>query len=147
MGKGYFNLVFGRSRWNVLLFFLALTALFGSFAVLAYNTFNRIPADELLVDGKRYDWNTLYDDLDTEYIDDSEGVPLDELIIDAGVEDPASHQYKIIAADGYFKTVEWKDMRSGIISLEGTKDHDKMVIFEDKAKAYWVYEVVEIEVV
>ncbi|MEA3559786.1 MAG: hypothetical protein U9R75_11085, partial [Candidatus Thermoplasmatota archaeon] len=69
------------------------------------------------------------------------------LILDAGVENPGSHDYRIIAADGYLKTVDWNDMRTGIITLEGNEDHDKMVIFREKAQAYWLYDVVEIRVV
>lgn len=140
-------LFFGNSKWNVLLFFLAATALVGSFSALAYTTLNQRPTDTFLVNGKEYDWETLYDDLDTENIDGIEGVPLDELILDAGVENPGSHDYRIIAADGYLKTVDWNDMRTGIITLEGKEDHDKMVIFREKAHAYWLYDVVEIRVV
>jgi hypothetical protein len=56
--------------------------------------------------------------------------------------EPENHDFKIIGADGYFKTVGWKDMESGILDVE-----EKKVVFESKAKAYWVRDVVEIEVV
>lgn len=147
MSSRAFNLLTGRSNWNILLFALAAAALIGSFSALAYTTLNKRSTDTFEVYGKEYDWDTLYVEFDLIDVQDVEGVPLEDLIRDAGVDDPEDHEYRIIAADGYLKTVSWKDMETGVISLEGTSEHDKMVVFEDKAKAYWVFDVVEIEVV
>lgn len=134
--------IFGSSRWNLLLGALAVIILIGSFSALAYNSLNQKDSEKLTINGKEYDWDTIYEDFDTVELQDREGVPLIVLIEDAGVEDPSSHDYKIIGADGYFKTVTWRDMETGILTYE-----EKMVVFETKAKAYWVRDVVEIEVV
>jgi hypothetical protein len=131
----------GRSRWNLLLGALSLIILIGSFTALAYNTLNQKESERFTINGKEYEWDTLYDDFETMEVQGSEGVPLSLLIDDAGITDPSSHDYKIKGADGYFKTVSWRDMESGILTLEGKK-----VVFETKAKAYWVRDVVEIEV-
>jgi hypothetical protein len=134
--------IFGRSRWNLLLGALAVVILIGSFSALAINTLNQKESEKFNINGKEYEWDTLYDDFDTVVVQEFEGVPLTILIEDAEVEEPSTHQYKIVGADGYFKTVTWRDMESGILTLE-----EKKVVFETKAKAYWVRDVVEIQVV
>lgn len=132
----------GRSKWNIFLGILSLIILVGSFSALAYNTLNQKESEKIRIGEKDYDWDTLYEDFGTEEVQGHEGVPLVAVIIDAGIEEPSSRDYKIIGADGYFKTVTWKDMETGILSIE-----EKKVIFESKAKAYWVRDVIEIEVV
>ena len=134
--------ILGRSKWNLLLGTLSLIILVGSFSALAYNTLNQKESEMFTIDGKEYDWNTFEDDFETVEVEGHEGVPLTALILDAGVEDHSTRDYKITGADGYFKTVEWKDMETGIRSFD-----EKKVVFESKAKAYWVRDVVEIEVV
>lgn len=54
---------------------------------------------------------------------------------------PGEYRYTIIGADGYQKTVSWDDMKKGILTKE------KRVIFPHLRKAYWVGDVVKIEVV
>lgn len=136
--------IFGRSRWNIILGFLAVVILVGSFTVLAVNKLNEKSSDSFTLNGKTYEWDTLDEDFDTLEVQGYIGVPLVDLVEDAGVECPEEHEYKIIGADGYFKTVTWEDMGSGIL----TSDQGvKKVVFESKAKAYWIRDVVEIEVI
>ncbi|MGA1819912.1 MAG: hypothetical protein ACMUHU_02765 [Thermoplasmatota archaeon] len=135
---------FGNSGWNVLLGVLAVAVLIGSFSALAITTLNKHDSESFTVNGKTYEWETLENDFDTIEVQGYEGVPLATILEDAGVVDPEDHDYKIVGADGYFKTVTWRDMRSGILTND---DEDRKVVFETKAKAYWVREVVEIEVV
>ncbi|MGA1793040.1 MAG: hypothetical protein ACMUHM_03740 [Thermoplasmatota archaeon] len=136
--------VFGGSGWNVLLGILAVAILVGSFSALAITTMNKRDIDSFTLNGKTYEWETLQDDFETIEVQGYEGVPLVTILDDAGIADPEEHDYKIVGADGYFKTVTWRDMRSGILTND---DGDRKVVFETKAKAYWVREVVEIEVV
>lgn len=77
----------------------------------------------------------------TIYTDDGEktGIPLDELIIFAGVSCPSCHEYCIIAADGYQQTVTWETMQTGIF----TQDH--RVYFPEFAHSFWVRNVIKIE--
>ena len=60
---------------------------------------------------------------------------------DTGLANPGTHEYKIIAADGYLKTVSWDDMQNGII-LESKESY-----FSELPKQFNVRDVVEIEVV
>jgi hypothetical protein len=69
------------------------------------------------------------------------GIALDDLVIQTGVKNPESHTYTIIGSDGYQKTVTWENMRNGLL----TKNH-VTTIFADLPKAYWVKDVVTIEV-
>jgi hypothetical protein len=134
--------ILGRSKWNLLLGILSFIILIGSFSALAYNTLNQKESEKFTISEKEYEWETLFDEFETKEVQGYEGVPMITLIIDAGIEEPSSHDYKIIGADGYFKTVTWRDMESGILTLE-----EKKVVFETKAKAYWIRDVIEIEVV
>jgi hypothetical protein len=137
----------GSSYGNIPLAVLALVVLIGSFSALAYTHFNQKESDRIVVNGMEFQWDTLTEEYDTIVVLGYVGIPLTVIIEEAGVEDPASREYKFIAGDGYLKTVTWNDIETGILSPEGDEDHDHMVIFESKAKAYWVYDLVEIEVV
>ncbi len=69
------------------------------------------------------------------------GVALDDLIIKIGVPNPEKHEYTIIAADSYQKTVNWENMKNGLL----TKDRDS--IFSDLPKSFRVRDIVKIEVI
>lgn len=81
--------------------------------------------------------------LKTVITDDGEftGIPLNELIVYAGVNQPMNYQYTIIA-DGYQQTVKWESMQNGIFWQEELR-----VIFPELAHSFWVYDVLEIKVV
>ena len=136
--------LFGTSSLNVFLGVLAVMVLVGSFSALAITTLNKKESENFNLNGKTYEWDTLYERFETIEMEGYEGVPLLTLVEDAGVEDPQNHEFKFVGADGYFKTVTWRDMGSGIMTYD---DGSKKVVFETKAKAYWVRGVVEIEVV
>lgn len=74
--------------------------------------------------------------------DDGEktGIPLEEIIIFAGVSCPSCHTYYIIAADEYQQTVTWETMQTGIFTK------DQRVYFPGLAHSFWVRNVIEIEV-
>lgn len=59
----------------------------------------------------------------------------------SGVEQPEKHEYTIIGADGHPQTVEWEDMKKGVLTKE------RRVIFENLPKKFWVKDVVKIEVI
>lgn len=71
---------------------------------------------------------------------DKTGISLEDLILKSGVGCPSCHKYTIKAKDGYEKTVDWDIMKTGIIT------DFKKVFFPNTAKAFWVSDVVEIEV-
>lgn len=68
------------------------------------------------------------------------GVALSCLINKSGVAEPETHTYTVRASDGYAKTVEWGDMLDGIIT------EDRYTVFPALPRAYWIHDVVEIEV-
>ncbi|MBN1539964.1 MAG: hypothetical protein JW939_07455, partial [Candidatus Thermoplasmatota archaeon] len=117
--EGLGKKIFGRSRWNVILGILAVLILAGSFTALAVNKLNEKSSDSFTLNGKTYQWDTLDENFDEVEIQGYLGVPLVDLIADAEVEEPEEHEYRIVGADGYFKTVTWEDMGSGIL----TNDH------------------------
>ncbi|MDH7518008.1 MAG: hypothetical protein QHH19_06680 [Candidatus Thermoplasmatota archaeon] len=69
------------------------------------------------------------------------GVALDELITETGIDCPLCHNYKIIGADNYEKTVTWENMQHGVLTEDGT------VAFSDLTKAFRVKYVIKIEVI
>jgi hypothetical protein len=73
-------------------------------------------------------------------IGDYNGGSLDQIIVKSGVPVPENHEYTLIAADGYQKTVQWDNMKNGLITDEG------QTIFSDLPKAFWVKDIIEIKV-
>jgi hypothetical protein len=69
------------------------------------------------------------------------GLALDDLVRKAGVPNLEKHEYTIIGADGYQKTVSWEHMQDGVLTKE------RMVVFSQLAKAFRVKDVVTIEAV
>ena len=97
-------------------------------------------SDFIIVDGTEYTIDQLFflgeDRSISEYI----GTALDVIIKKTGIATPESQTYTLIAADGYQKTVQWENMQNGLLTREGQS------IFSDLPKAFWVKDIVEIEV-
>lgn len=68
------------------------------------------------------------------------GVLLSCVINISNIQDPDIHDYTIIALDGYTKTVSWNDMKKGILTDE------RYVVFSHLPRAYWIKDVLRIEV-
>ena len=68
------------------------------------------------------------------------GVALNDLIINIGIPQPKNHQYTIIGADGYQKTVTWENLQNGVLTKE------RISIFSDLPKAFRVKDITSIEV-
>ena len=69
------------------------------------------------------------------------GIALDDLVKKVGIVDPSSHEYTIIGDDDYQKTVNWENMKYGLIT------NDRMVVFSDLPKAFRIRNVVIFEVI
>jgi len=136
------QVIFGTHKINVPLGIVAIVMLVASLSVFAYTTMNKEDTDKITVNGKDYAWDDIFDDFETTALDGHEGILLSELVNDTGLKSPESHEYKVRGADGYFKTVSWDDMQNGLLVKE-----DKMTVFPEKTKGYWIKDVVEIEVV
>ena len=130
------------SRTNLLLGILAMIIIFGSLSALVYNAMNTRSTDVLTVNGVDYDWDTIQNDFETIEYDGNSGISVEELIKDSGVKETEGKSFRFIGSDGYEKEVPWDDMKNGIIDT-----NEKKVIFPELAKAFWVRDLVEIEVV
>ena len=69
------------------------------------------------------------------------GIALDDFIRKIGIPNYKDKKYTFVGADGYQKTVEWKDLEKGIMLK------DRKVVFSHLPKQYWVKDIVKIEVV
>lgn len=69
------------------------------------------------------------------------GISLACIINLSNVGNPEEHEYSIIGADGYQKTVSWEDMKKGILTEK------RRTIFPHLRKAFWVGDVIKIEVI
>jgi len=68
------------------------------------------------------------------------GVSLSCVINISNIQNPELHDYAIIALDGYTKTVSWMDMKKGILT------DDRYAVFSHLPRAYWIKDVLRIEV-
>ncbi|MCK4614084.1 MAG: hypothetical protein KAU14_04705 [Thermoplasmata archaeon] len=136
------QLIFGTGRINFSLGIVAVIILLGSLSVLTYTTLTREDTDTVTVNGKEYAWDEMFEDFETTTLNGHEGILLSDLVNDTALKDQEDHDYKIVGADGYFKTVSWDDMQNGLLVKE-----DKMTVFPEKTKGFWIKDVIEIEVV
>jgi hypothetical protein len=56
------------------------------------------------------------------------------------LDDPAERRYTLRGADGYEKTLDWHEVQAGIIT------EDRLCVFPDLARAFWIKVLVEIKV-
>ena len=123
---------------------LALIVLIIGGISTAYVYATQINKDTIRINGQEYTIDQIFYLGETKTIDTMEGektgVALEDIITKIGVGCPACYEYTIKAKDGYEKTVDWDIMRTGVLS------DFKRVFFPDTAKAFWVSDVVEIEV-
>ena len=120
----------------------ALFVLILSASALAYTMMNaREAGDVLIVNGVEYRWDGLEANFTVREMDGHAGILLSDLINDTGLADPGDHEYRLIGADGYQKTVGWSDMQAGLL-----EPAEKRVYFRDLPKQYRVRDLVEIEV-
>jgi hypothetical protein len=100
----------------------------------------------ITINGKDYTVHDIFEDFQTETITASngqefEGVPLKDLLIDAGVTDIDQWQYNVFAAsDKYSKNITHLDLKNGILV-----EKDTMTAFPDLPGKYRVKYVTNIE--
>lgn len=138
-----------KTKYNRVLGIIAIMVLIASGTLFVSNVALKaeIETDFFTVNNKEYGWNTTFEKFEVVTLEDAEGnlwegVMLADLLADAGVADPENHEYKLVGADGYTKTVGWSDMETGLLTKA-----DKRVFFPDLPKAYYVSDLVEIEVI
>ncbi len=140
MNSQFLDLIGGRV--NLFLGFLALVIILGSLSALVYNAVNTRSTDVLTVNGKEYLWESLENDFNIMEFDGNTGISITEILLNSGVKDLEGNSFRFIGADGYEKEIPWTDMDNGMLNTD-----EKKAIFPDLAKAFWVRDLVEIEVV
>ena len=106
-------------KLNIILGIIAVLILVLSFSAFAYSLVPKGDADLLVIDGIEYSWTTIFSGNETVDFtasgDDYSGIPVNEIILTAGVENPEDYEYKFIGLDGYQKDVTWEDVQNGFL--------------------------------
>lgn len=123
---------------------VAISVLFlGIFCSLYVNA-RMVDSTEVLVHETTYSFDQLfifYEEISMEIEGIMySGIGLDELLIKSGVDTPETHLYQIHGSDSYQKTVTWDNIKNGVLTREG------VVVFNNLPKAFWIKDVVHIEV-
>jgi len=97
----------------------------------------------ILINDQEFIIEDLFSSFEIREIDslDETGIALDYLITSFDIDCPSCHSYKIIGDDGYSQTVNWDNLKNGVLT------YDKLVVFSDLPKSFNVKNVVEIEVI
>lgn len=139
-------------KLNTILAALAAVILVVSFSALAYTLVPKGEADVLVVNGTEYAWADIFNDFELYNfaVDDMDyaGISIEELLLDAGVENPETHSYKFTARDTYKQDVAWADIQEGYIIESGPAENDfHRAIFPGTTHSFWVYDLASIEVI
>ncbi len=100
----------------------------------------KIDSTNIMIHGDEFTVDQLFQMVKEKSIEAESGIAMDGLMEEIGITAPEKFEYTIIGADGYQKTVNWENMRNGIL----TKGRES--IFSDLPKAFRVKEIVEIKV-
>jgi len=130
----------------LILWIIAIIILIISASVFAYTLMPKGDSAKVVICGKDYYWDDTFEDYQLEEFsanDQSyEGIKLSTLVVDAGLNNPEEQDYSIEGSDGYQKTVTWEDIQNGYLVKE-----NKIAIFPELTKSFWVKDVVEIRTV
>ncbi len=117
--------------------------LVGGFSAI-YVHATQVNKDTITINEEEYTIDQIFYMSDSRTINTSDGeksgIALDDLMFKVGVGCPGCHEYTIKAKDGYQKTVTWDFIKNGILTEDGR------TFFSEGPRAYWVRDVVEIEV-
>ena len=133
-------------RLNIILGILAAVILVTSCATFAYTLIPQGDTTKVIVNGTEHTRNdvfTYFGTVSFEANDESyEGVRLSDIIIESGLPNAASHDFRISASDGYQKDVSWDDMVNGYLVEDEFK-----TVFPELTRSFWVRDVISIEVI
>ena len=123
---------------------LALIVILISGSSTAYVYLSQIETDTITINAEEYTIEQLFFMVDTKTIQTVEGektgISLEDMIQKIGVSCTDCYEYTIKAKDGYEKTVSWDILSTGILT------DNYRVFFPDTPKAFWVRDIIEIEV-
>ena len=123
---------------------IAITLLVASLVSLLYEKNKKennfvIDKKQIVINGTNYFFPDKFKNIKYNSIGDSNGIPLDKIILKSGINDPENLKYTLISSDNYQKTVSWEDLKKGIITDE------KNIIFEHLPKGFWIKDIIKIE--
>ncbi len=123
---------------------LAISVLLVGSASALYVDANTKKSDYIKIDGTDYTIDQLSLIAGQKTIESNSqmftGISLEDIIKNTMADCHSCNKYTFIGADGYQKTVEWKNIKNGVLT------DDKMSVFSDLPKAFRVKDIVEIEV-
>jgi len=132
-------------RLNTVLGIFAILVLVFSFSAFAYTLVPKGDSTVINVNDIDYGWDTIFSDYESEDFvaagDDYTGVPVSWIILDTGLENPETFEYKFIGLDGYQKDVTWEDVQNGYLV-----EDDNMIVFPHMTRSFWVRGLASIEV-
>ena len=132
-------------RLNLILAMAAAVILIVSFGALAYTFVPQGDPDMVTINGVDYAWVDIFDDYETHTFTANdlsyEGVCLEELVMDSGVQSPEAHTYRLTGQDHYQKDIGWNDIQGGYLTLEKHR-----AVFPGLTQSFWVRDLATIEV-
>jgi hypothetical protein len=139
-------MIMGKEKLIPVLAIIVLLLAVGSTLYVQATKTEITEENAITINGNKYCLNELFDEVEKRTIqidgDEISGIALDSLIEYSGVLCGSCNTYTIKAThpSPYQQTVKWDNMQKGILT-----DYSR-VYFPDLARAFWVYNVVEIEV-
>ncbi|HMA83734.1 MAG TPA: hypothetical protein VKP59_05850 [Candidatus Thermoplasmatota archaeon] len=136
-----------RGKQNIIPLLAMTVLIIGSLSTL-YVHANQAPQstnlETIRINNQSVEIQTLFDTFSNTTIetDDGEktGILLSDILLSKNLECPTCSSYIIKASDGYQQTVNWDDIQQGILTME------KRTYFPHLAHAFWVRNIVQIEV-
>lgn len=136
-----------REKQNILPLLAITVLLIGSLSTLyvhANNTQQSTNVETIIINDKHFEIQTLFTTFPNTTIktDDGNktGILLSKILQSTELDCPSCNSYVIKASDGYQQTVNWEDIKKGILTME------KRTYFPHLAHAFWVRDIVQIEV-
>ncbi len=119
---------------------MAIIVLMVGITATVYVNSTKVDATQIIINSNEFTVDHLFQIAEERSIESESGIALDHLMKEIGVSNPEMLQYTLIGADGYQKTVLWKNLQNGILT------RNRESVFSDLPKAYSVKEIVEIKV-
>ena len=136
-----------RGKQNIIPLLAMIVLIIGSISTLyvhANQSSESTNLETILINNQSFDIQSLFDRFSNTTIktDDGEktGILLSEILVSTNIDCPSCSSYIIKASDGYQQTVNWDDIQQGILTME------KRMYFPHLAHAFWVRDIVKIEV-
>lgn len=136
-----------RGKQNIIPLLAMTVLIIGSISTLyvhAYQTSQSTNLETILINNQSFEIQSLFARFSNTTIktDDGEktGILLSKIVLSTNINCPSCSSYIIKASDGYQQTVNWDDIQQGILTME------KQMYFPHLAQAFWVQDIVQIEV-